>query len=232
MTTLSPIQPVTLRKQIADRIRNAIIEGQLKPNDHITESALTEQLGVSRTPLREAFVLLEREGLLRIERHKGCFVRAFKAQDVQEIFSMRITLENFAAELIVDKLNEVDFARLSSLITAHQHSIAQADFRVLRQSDMAFHRHFVEQSKHHLLIQNWTSIVAQIAALLYLRAEHFPHYQETLAVEDHQAILQAYQKRDLDEVQSLNRRINQRVEGECVQAVSKPIPGSWIRKGT
>ena len=220
MITLSPIQPVTLREQIAAQIRNAIIEGKLRPNDHITESTLTERLGVSRTPLREAFVLLEREGLLRVERHKGCFVRAFNTQDVREIFSMRTTLENFAAELIINTLGEEDFRQLSALITAHDKSIAQGDFKTSHQSDMAFHRYFIQRSDHHLLLQNWTSIVAQIATLLYLRAEHFPHYQETLAVEDHQAILQAYQNQDLLAVQNLNRRINLRVEGECVQAVS------------
>lgn len=220
LPSLSPIQPVSLREQVAAAIRDSIIEGYFKPNDHITEASLTEQLGVSRTPLREALILLEQEGLITIQRHRGCFVRAFTVTDVREIFSMRTTLENFAAELIINTVQDSDFDALASLIAEHEGCIARGDFRRLRRADMAFHRYLIARSDHRLLLRNWTAIVAQIAALLYLRAEHFPDYQESLAVEDHWAIIAAYRARDLAAVISLNRRINQRVQNECEQAVA------------
>src|SRR3954471_5557932 len=97
---LSQIRTVSLREQVVQQIRTAIIEGRIKPNDHLTEMTLTEQLGVSRTPIREALILLEREGLVIAAPNRGCFVRAFSEQDVDEVFSMRATLENLAGKLI------------------------------------------------------------------------------------------------------------------------------------
>jgi DNA-binding GntR family transcriptional regulator len=94
MTVFSQIRAVSLREQVAEQIRIAIIEGRLKPNDHIVESQLTEQLGVSRTPVREALILLESESLVVSIPNRGCFVRAFSTDDVRALFSMRIVLEN------------------------------------------------------------------------------------------------------------------------------------------
>lgn len=98
MTLLSQIRPISLREQVVEQVRTAIIEGRLKPNDHITEATLTSQLGVSRTPVREALILLEREGLVVESPNRGCFVRAFTEGDIRDIFSMRTTLENFAGD--------------------------------------------------------------------------------------------------------------------------------------
>ena len=98
MNTLLKIHPVSLRDQVVDQIRTAIIQGQLKPGDHIVKQDLTDLLGVSRTPVREALLLLEQEGLVTSIPNRGFFVRVFTEQDVEHIFSMRTTLENFAGE--------------------------------------------------------------------------------------------------------------------------------------
>jgi DNA-binding GntR family transcriptional regulator len=221
MTVFSQIRAVTLREQVADQIRIAIIEGRLKPNDHIVESALTEQLGVSRTPVREALILLERESLVVSIPNRGCFVRTFSADDVLALFSMRVTLENFAAELIIDTLTSADHATLREYIERQNAYIQQNDFRQLRSTDMAFHQCLITSSQHPHLIRNWQEIVAQIAAVLYLRAEGHPNYDEHLAIEDHKRILDAYAAHDLERVKAENRRINKRVAEECVLALQQ-----------
>lgn len=85
---------------------------------------------------------------------------------------------------------------------------------------MAFHRYLVDKSGHELLIRHWTEIVAQIAALLYLRAEEIKNYDEFQSIQDHKAIVKAYEQRSLDELKSLNGAINLRVAGECQRAVA------------
>ncbi len=215
MRLLSEIRPINLREQVVEQIRTAIIEGQLNPGDHMVEAQLTKQLGVSRTPLREALILLEREGLVESFPNRGTFVRKFDMEDVDTVFSMRIALENFAADLIIEKLEKADFARLEQLIQEQRLSIAKGDFKHLRSTDMTFHRYLIEQSEHPLLIRNWSEIVAQIAALLYMRAEAMPEYNESLAIADHQKILRAYKAKDVAKVKSLNRQINERVGNEC-----------------
>jgi DNA-binding GntR family transcriptional regulator len=219
-TSFSQIQPVNLRDQVVDQIRTAIIEGRLKPNDHIVESNLTRQLGVSRTPVREALILLEQDGLVVSYPHRGSFVRNFTAQDAKDIFSMRTTLENFAGELIIDELDESDYQHLEQLIETQRSAIAAGDFRQVRTTDMSFHHYLVNRSQHSLLIQNWQQIVAQIAAVLYIRAEAIPDYDEFHAIRDHSAILDAYRKRDFNALREVNKKINQRVAGECVYALA------------
>lgn len=221
MTVFSQIRPLNLREQVADQIRTAIIEGRLKPNDHIVEVALTEQLGVSRTPVREALILLERESLVVSLPHRGCFVRAFDAADVRALFSMRVTLENFAAELIIDQLDASDYDTLQNLIERQREFIQQNDFKQVRSTDMGFHQYLITCSNHPHLIRNWQEIVAQVAAVLYIRADGYKNYNENLAISDHQRILDAYKARSLDSVHAENRRINKRVELECISAIEK-----------
>jgi DNA-binding GntR family transcriptional regulator len=219
MIVFSQIRALNLREQVAEQVRTAIIEGRLKPNDHITEATLTEQLGVSRTPVREALILLEREELVVSIPNRGFFVRAFDEQGISALFSMRITLENFAAELVIDKLTPEDFVQLTLLIERQAFFIEQDDFKRVRSADMAFHQYLVSASKHPLLMRNWEEIVAQVAAVLYLRAEGNPEVDEHRAISDHQSIVDAYRERSLERIKSENRRINHRVEQQCIEAL-------------
>ncbi|MBK9123488.1 MAG: GntR family transcriptional regulator [Chloroflexi bacterium] len=226
MPVFSQIRAISLRDQVAEQIRIAIIEGRLKPGDHIVEATLTEQFGVSRTPVREALIILERESLVISIPNYGCYVRAFTADDIRALFSMRVALENFAAELIVDKLDANDHAHLNDLIERQRRLIEQNNFREVRSTDMEFHRYLVTRSEHPHLMRNWQEIVAQIAAVLYLRAEGIGDYDEYLAIEDHRRILDAYIARNLAQIAHENRRINKRVEDECVLALGRIQAGS------
>ena len=215
------IQSVNLRELVVEQIRTAIIEGRLRPNDHIVENALTSQLGVSRTPVREALILLERDGLIVSYPHRGSFVRDFTVQDVEDIFTMRTTLENFAGERSIQSLTTDHYDTLDNFIQRQQEAIVAANFKELRSIDMKFHEYLVERAEHVLLKRNWQQIVAQIAAVLYLRAEVIPNYDEYLAIRDHQAIVEAYRQRDLEALRGINVRVNRRVAEECKQAVAQ-----------
>lgn len=221
MNSFAQIRAVSLRERVVDQIRMAIIEGHLKPGDHIVEVALTRQLGVSRTPVREALILLEREGLVVSEPHKGSFVKAFSVDDVEKIFSMRIILENFAAERALPALLDNDFGRLDYLILQQEKAIREGTFGQVRAKDMAFHDYLIDRSNHPLLKQAWNGLVAQVASLLYLRAEATPDYDEMQAIKEHRAILDAFKAKDLNTVKTLNQRINERVASECQVSVKE-----------
>jgi DNA-binding GntR family transcriptional regulator len=219
MTSFSQIQPVNLCDQVVSQVRTAIIEGRLKSGDHIVEKDLTSQLGVSRTPVREALLLLEQDGLITSIPNRGSFVRIFSEDDVRHIFSMRTMLENFTGELIIDELNDKDFAWIDNSMQLQTHCIASRQPKELRRVDMDFHRYLVERSNHPLVIQSWLKIVAQIAAILYLRAEADPGYDEYRAIEDHKLIIQAYENRDIDELRFVNHQINNRVASVCCRSI-------------
>lgn len=219
--TFSVIQPISLREQVVEQIRTAIIEGRLKPGDHIVENNLTVQLGVSRTPVREALILLERDGLIVSFPHRGSFVRTFSEADVEAIFTMRTTLENFAAERIIEQLDDDDFKTLYGSIEQQRTAIERKDFKHVRSIDMAFHQYIVDRADHALLARNWRQIVAQIAAVLYIRAEAIPDYDEYLAIRDHTSIVDAMAQRSIEGVMRLNRQVNQRVAEECKHSIRK-----------
>ena len=150
-----------------------------------------------------------------------CFASlAFTEQDVDEIFSMRTALENMAGELIIDKLTTSDFEALYNSIALQRQTIQVGDLKKVRGIDMAFHRLLIERSEHRLLIRQWSELVAQIAAVLYLRAEAIPNYDEYQSINDHTALVQAYEARDLLRLRILNTAINQRVAGECQLGVA------------
>ncbi len=215
LNVFTPIRPQTLRDQVIAQVRVAIIEGRLKPGDHIIEKLLTDQLAVSRTPVREALIVLENEGLLVAQPNRGSFVRVFNQADVDMVFSMRTTLENFAAELSIDRLSADDWRALELLIDQQAAHIRVGDVQRVRSTDMAFHRVIIERANHPLLHKNWEAIVAQIAALLHVRAAVLQDYDEQLAIGDHKSIVDAYRQRDLNAVKANNLRINARVAGEC-----------------
>lgn len=221
MSNLPMIQPVTLRGQIVERIRTAIVQGSLRPNDHIVEQELTEQLGVSRTPVREALILLEGEGLVEFIPNRGCFVRAYHIEEIEEIFSMRTMLENCAAELIIQQLTDSDFATLGSLIDEQAKNLADGAVAQSRVTDMAFHQYFIERTGHKLLAENWLRIVAQIAALIHTRALGLPDYDEAQVISDHRRILVAYRSGDVAQVKEVNTAINNEVAAKCIEAIQR-----------
>lgn len=228
------IHSSSLSEQVVKRVRAAIIEGYLKPGDRITEAMLTEMLGISRTPIREALILLAREGLLVTEANKATFVRVFNSKDVTEIFTFRTTLENFAGELLISSLNAEDIQHLHSSIEQQQTALQAGEFKTVRSIDMAFHEYLVSRSGHMLLLRNWREMVAQIAAVLYLRAEAIRDYDEYQSIRDHTAIVNAYEIHDLERLKSLNQQINKRVAAECIralQAVSGSDNGTQRRHG-
>lgn len=221
MTDFLQIHPVSLRDQVVEQVRTAIIEGRLNPGDHIVKQDLTDIMGVSRTPVREALLLLEQEGLVISYPNRGFFVRIFSEEDVTHIFSMRTMLENFAGELIIHDLTAEDYARMDRSLDAQRRAIEEGDFRTLRRIDMDFHRALVERSQHPFLIRTWAALVAQIAAILYLRAEADPEYDEYNVIRDHIRIVEAYKNRSIEELRAVNNEINERVAVVCRESVAK-----------
>lgn len=112
---VSPIVQQALYLQVADRLRAMIQSHELAPGAWIDETALTGQLGISRTPLREALKVLVTEGLVRLEPRKGSFVNELSARDLEEIFPLMAMLEGRCAFEAARKVSDDDLARLEPL---------------------------------------------------------------------------------------------------------------------
>jgi DNA-binding GntR family transcriptional regulator len=212
--TLSPISSQdTLADIVTDRIREAIIRGSLKPGVRLAEPALAAELGVSRSPVREALVRLVGHGLVRREANRGFSVWEPAPADVDEILSLRVMMETLAAELIIDQLTG-----LEEIVERQKQAVEANDFLRLTREDRRFHDYLVERAANSRLLVMWNKIMAQWEVLVFRRAEHCPAVSATVLT-DHQDILKALKERHLNKVVTLHREINKRVGRQMKEAL-------------
>ena len=102
------LTPVTLRDEVYDLLRERILSLRYPPNFRFDLSALEEQLGISRTPLKEAMQRLEAEGLVDIRPRRGTFVTGFDPQDIAESYDVRRVIECAAAETLAAYVTDAD----------------------------------------------------------------------------------------------------------------------------
>src|SRR5512142_91634 len=98
-------------------IKDGILTLQIKPGQLVAIGDLASQLGVSRTPVRDALLRLEKEGLVIINPRKGAYIMPLSVQDVQEVFELRILLESYAARVAPERLTEDDHRQLDDLVS-------------------------------------------------------------------------------------------------------------------
>jgi DNA-binding GntR family transcriptional regulator len=133
-------QHVTL---VHDQLRDAILRREIAPGEVTSQVALAKQLGVSRTPLREALRLLEREGLVVSQPNRRIRIADFSIADVEGLYTMRIALEAVAVKLTVPTLSSQDFAELEGLMAQMDHYMRSGDQVRMDMPHAAFHARFV-----------------------------------------------------------------------------------------
>jgi DNA-binding GntR family transcriptional regulator len=210
----------TLRTDVLEMLRDAIVSGKLQPGEHLIESEIAEQMSVSRSPVREAFRQLEQEGLIVAVPNQGCYVKTFSAKEIEEIFTLRAALENLACELVIqgEKLQLDDWIQMEAFVNEQRKAIGLQAFDQLTKLDMDFHEFICKKSDSQRLLNMWQSLRGQIQVLFYQRFRALERVPETVDI-DHQAILDALRANDIEQVQRLNKEINTRVAQECIQVV-------------
>lgn len=109
-------QEHSLGGRVFQRIREDILKGKYKQNDELKEATLGKELGVSRTPVREALRQLELEGLVSIVPNRGAYVNGISKKDIWDIYYMRSTLEGLCARWAVENITEEQIDRLEETI--------------------------------------------------------------------------------------------------------------------
>lgn len=140
-------------------MRNAIIRGQLVPGQKVAEEDIAQELGISRTPVREAIRLLEMQGLVEVEPKIGTFVASPDLDDVRDSLSVRIALESLAAQQIMDRLGPAPWARLIEDlqdIAARMRITTDAVQAV--ELDIAFHTALVSAAANRYLVRTWDMV--------------------------------------------------------------------------
>jgi DNA-binding GntR family transcriptional regulator len=215
-TIFTRIEQRSVQQEVVDLIRQAIVTGRLELGQHLAESALSEQMAVSRIPIREALRQLEQEGLVTRFNNRGCFVTDFSDEDVREVFSLRCALECMAIEWGVPRLQAEDYAVLRGLIDEQRQSARLGDFANLAQLDMRFHEYICTKTGHSRLLKEWYSLHAQCQMLLNRRFQALSDYTPETVAEDHIHILNAIEQGNIATATELTKTISTRVEQECI----------------
>mgnify|MGYP005832941939 CR=1 FL=1 len=148
---LEAVQLKSLSEEAAEKIRQAIAAGYFKAGQKLVEANLAKELGLSRSPVREALYLLEQEGLIVRHHRRGAFVRGLSRRETEEIYSLRSVLEGFAVELALKNMTPADIEHLQRLIDK-MYEIARADDAVaFGRIDAEFHEYICRVSGHQLL---------------------------------------------------------------------------------
>ena len=187
---------------VTDDLRDAIIAHELEPGRRLAEDDLANQMGVSRGPVREALARLEREGLVVIERHKGARIASWGKNDVEEIFSLRLVLEQLAIEWACKNATVTDISVLESIIREFRNlGDKQRTIKAVSNLDLEFHSAVFSAAHHDRLYRAWEILRSQIHSFLiytWSRDELTNKTWMTSWDKDHQIFVDIIKKRDVE----------------------------------
>jgi DNA-binding GntR family transcriptional regulator len=159
-------QPKSLADQAADQIRAMIINGQLPSGEPLSEMALAQHLGVSKTPVREAFLRLKQDGLVETSPRRGTYVFEMDREQVRQLSRFRFVLERSALDMLSPEARDQLAADQRRLIEAMREAISQGDGPKYRALDTKYHLAIARQSGNAFLIEAYGAIAWRVQALL------------------------------------------------------------------
>jgi DNA-binding GntR family transcriptional regulator len=183
----------TLMNQALREIREAIRKGKLKPGDRIVEMQLAEEMQISRFPIREALRYLEKEGLVETKPFKGTYVAQLTERDMEELYSLRSAIEEFAIRILIKHIDEEKIAKLESIFKSMQQASKNEDLDKLISEDFRFHETICELSDHRKLLEVWLTLENQLRVFLTIEKQLFG--DSVQFVKSHNPILKAIQER-------------------------------------
>lgn len=174
-------------------IRHKIITLELPPLSVINEQALMEELGLGRTPIREALQRLALEDLVFTVPRRGIFVADVSLTDLQKLFEVRMVLEGFCARLAAQRITPEQLAELEVLVAESDH-VADDDYETLMSLDEQFHRMFYRSAENEFLEACLCRLHALSLRLWWAVLHRVTHLRQAIA--SHGEIIPALRARD------------------------------------
>ena len=203
--TLSQLTPPILRKPLheeaTERLRDLIVQGSLPPGSRLNERLLTAQLGVSRTPLREAFKVLATEGLVELLPNRGAIVSAIDPVRLADTLAVMGALEALAGELACTHASDGQVNEIRSLHQEMLANHARGDLAGYFKFNQAIHLKIVKYSGNAVLYQTYRQLNANVRRARYMA--NLSRERWDAAVREHGEILEALAQRDVARIRVL-----------------------------
>ena len=191
----------SLRGQVFQEIREDILKGKFKENEELREATLGKELGVSRTPVREALRQLELEGLVHIIPNKGAYVTGITEKDVHNIYMTRSMLEGLCARWAAEHISEEQIQEMEEVLLLTEYHLDRGNAEQLAELDGKFHEVLYDASQSRILrhiLSDFHKYV-QVARKRSVKKED----RAKKSLEEHREILNALRTGDADRAEEL-----------------------------
>lgn len=197
----TPQYPVTLPEQITEYLTNAIIDGRLEDGQRLIENDLQRKFGISRGPIREAFRILEKNGLVSIIPRKGTFIRKIHRKDIEEIFPIIAYLESLAARMAVSNLTLEHTEEMELALSGMTEASKENDLKSYLKYHLDYHKVFINASKNEALVRIIETLRRQ--AVWFRFSYLFVQESFEYSIPVHREILNLFIKKDPNQVEAL-----------------------------
>ena len=169
-----------LREIVYEELRKLILTGQIKPGTRMMEIELAEDMGVSRTPIREAIRKLEKEGLVIIEPRKGAYASEVSIKDMEDILEVRANLEGLAAYLAAERMTESEKKALYEIKEKFREAVTEGNMSDMITYDTRYHHLIVESSRNNHLIHMVEQLQELVLRFRYIYYKDFKRAEEMI----------------------------------------------------
>lgn len=190
----SSIERPLLHEQVARRLRQMLVEGQIAPGSKLNERALCESLRISRTPLREAIKMLAAEGLVELLPNRGSMAVELDEAAIRHTFELMSGLEAMSGELAARRITEPEFDAIKASHDEMLRAYAQRDISVYYRCNAAIHRAINAAAKNPVLEATYGQVNARLQALRFRSNQDGEKWRR--AVLEHEAMIEALEARD------------------------------------
>ena len=191
----------SLRGKVFNLLQNDILDGKYQPGDSLIETRLSDELGVSRTPIREAIRQLELEGLVQAIPNKGAVVTGISAKDIEDIYTIRMAVEGLAARWAAEKITSGELEELKEAVDLEEFYTQKNDTTHLLKFDSMFHEIIYKASKSKPLMHTLSTFHHYVQRARSASLSSPGRAQKVL--EEHKVILQAIMEHNQEMAEKL-----------------------------
>jgi DNA-binding GntR family transcriptional regulator len=191
----------SLRGRVFESIREDILSGRYKQNTELKEAAIGAELGVSRTPVREALRQLELEGLVTIIPNRGAYVNMITSKDVQDIYVIRSMLEGLCARWATEYITKEQLENMEETLCLSEYHTGKQNYEKLYELDSLFHEQLYEASNSRILNHVLSDFHDYVR--MARKATISSNTRSVKSTEEHRAIFEAIRVKDADEAERL-----------------------------
>ncbi len=185
---------IPLQEYAYKKCQELIGSGELAPGQLYSESAMSKQLGISRTPLRTALQQLEREGLIIRLPQRGFYVYQFEEKDIEELFAIRKAIEGYAVEQLAKIKSQIDLKQARKHLNAQEEARQTDDYSIFIREDRKFHENIVSALNNKRLVTIYSDLRQSIELIGLKRFKM--NSQRNQSIAEHKAIIKAIEKGD------------------------------------